>query len=75
MFISAEAKKNVIQKRKKEKLPVDVTHSSEDTSPNKEEQGVATEMDVTHIQTADAEAGKALKFTQGVCIPDISRPD
>lgn len=65
-----DAKKNLIQKRKKEKLPVDITHSSEDTAPNKEEQAVTMEMDVTHEQTADPEAdtpstGKALSSTQG----------
>ncbi|XP_073343327.1 protein Spindly [Pagrus major] len=63
-----EAKKNLIQKRKKEKLPVDIIPSSE-TMLNKGEQVVAVEMDVKNI-TGDAKAhtsspAEALSSTQG----------
>ncbi|XP_074503940.1 protein Spindly isoform X2 [Sebastes fasciatus] len=52
-----EAKKNVIQKRKKEKLPVDIVPSSEETTLDKGERVVAVEMDVTNTaKTADPEA-------------------
>ncbi|XP_022612833.1 protein Spindly isoform X2 [Seriola dumerili] len=61
-----EVKKNVIQKRKKEKLPVDII-PSDDTTPNK---AVTMEMGVTHNQTAGPETDtcstvKALSSTQG----------
>ncbi|XP_074503939.1 protein Spindly isoform X1 [Sebastes fasciatus] len=69
-----EAKKNVIQKRKKEKLPVDIVPSSEETTLDKGERVVAVEMDVTNTaKTADPEAdtshtAEAVSSTQGVCI-------
>ncbi|XP_053180485.1 protein Spindly [Scomber japonicus] len=51
-----EAKKNLIQRRRKEKLPVDIVPSSETTTTdNKGEQVVAVEMDVTDTKTLDAE--------------------
>ncbi|XP_062281878.1 protein Spindly [Scomber scombrus] len=51
-----EAKKNLIQRRKKEKLPVDIVPSSETaTADNKGEQVVVVEMDVTDTKTLDAE--------------------
>ncbi|XP_037635996.1 protein Spindly isoform X2 [Sebastes umbrosus] len=52
-----EAKKNLIQKRKKEKLPVDIVPSSEETTLDKGERVVVVEMDVTNTaKTADPEA-------------------
>lgn len=65
-LLSLDAKKALIQKRKKEKLPVDITPSSEDTTLNRE-QVVAAEMDVMNTKTADPEA-EAVGFTQGVCM-------
>ncbi|XP_038555810.1 protein Spindly isoform X1 [Micropterus salmoides] len=67
------AKKNLIQKRKKEKLPVDVTPSSEETTLDKSEQAVAVEMDVTNTKTTDPKgdtccAAESSSFTDGVCI-------
>ncbi|XP_049441682.1 protein Spindly isoform X2 [Epinephelus fuscoguttatus] len=68
-----EAKKNLIQKRKKEKLPVDIVPSSEDTKLDKGEQLVAVEMNVTNTKAAEPEAdtshtAEALSSTQGVCV-------
>eukprot|EP00064_Thunnus_orientalis_P018285 superscaffoldBa00004164_g18381 len=51
-----EAKKNLIQRRKKEKLPVDIVPSSEAATFDKGEQVVAVEMDVTNTKTTDPEA-------------------
>uniref|UniRef100_UPI0037E8E9E3 protein Spindly n=1 Tax=Semicossyphus pulcher TaxID=241346 RepID=UPI0037E8E9E3 len=48
-----DSKKNLIQKRKKEKLPVDVTASSEGTTLDQGDQVVAVEMDVTNTHTVD----------------------
>ncbi|XP_045887506.1 protein Spindly isoform X2 [Micropterus dolomieu] len=67
------AKKNLIQKRKKEKLPVDVTPSSEETTLDKSEQAVAVEMDFTNTKTTDPKgdtccAAESSSFTDGVCI-------
>ncbi|XP_020509041.2 protein Spindly [Labrus bergylta] len=50
-----DSKKNLIQKRKKEKLPVDVTLCSEETTLDKVEQIVAAEVEVTNTKTADSE--------------------
>ncbi|TKS71994.1 Nucleotide exchange factor SIL1 [Collichthys lucidus] len=66
-----DAKKNPIQKRKKEKLPVDIT-PSEDTTIDKGQHGVAVEMDVTNTKTEDPVAhtsptAEAVNATQGVC--------
>ncbi|XP_036933670.1 protein Spindly [Acanthopagrus latus] len=63
-----EAKKNLIQKRKKEKLPVDIVPSSE-TMLNKGEQVVAVEIDVKN-NSGDTKAhssppAEALISTQG----------
>lgn len=71
--MSVEAKKNPIQKRKKEKLPVDIIPSSEEMMLVKGEQVVAVVMDVTHPKTAEPEAdirpsAEALNATQGLCI-------
>lgn len=71
-FLSVEAKKNLIQKRKKEKLPVDIVPSSEETTCDRSEQVVTVEMDVTQ-KTAEPEAdicptAQALSSKQGVCI-------
>ena len=72
--LSLEAKKNVIQKRKREKLPVDIVPSSEETTLDQGEQLVAVEMDVTNTaKTADPEAdtshpAEAVSSTRGVCI-------
>ncbi|XP_029297018.1 protein Spindly, partial [Cottoperca gobio] len=51
-----EAKKNLTQKRKGEKLPFDIIPSSEETTLDKGERVVAMEMDVTNTKTADPEA-------------------
>ncbi|KAM7417076.1 hypothetical protein PAMA_016943 [Pampus argenteus] len=51
-----EAKKNFIQKRKKEKLPVDIVPSSEAATLDKGEQVVAVEMDVKNAKTTHPEA-------------------
>ncbi|XP_018549909.1 protein Spindly [Lates calcarifer] len=64
-----EAKKNLIQKRKKEKLPVDIVPSSEETTCDRSEQVVTVEMDVTQ-KTAEPEAdicptAQALSSKQG----------
>lgn len=72
-FLSVEAKKNLIQKRKKEKLPLDTVPSSEETTLDKGEHVVTVEMDVTYNKAADPEADicptvEALSSTQGVCI-------
>ncbi|XP_029965068.1 protein Spindly [Salarias fasciatus] len=50
-----EAKKS-LQKRKKEKLPVDVSTSSEDTRPDKPRHTVATATDETDAKAAEPEA-------------------
>ncbi|KAM6999658.1 protein Spindly [Tautogolabrus adspersus] len=51
-----DSKKNLIQKRKKEKLPVDVTSSLEETTLDKVEQIVSAEVEVTNTKSADSEA-------------------
>ncbi|XP_030595648.1 protein Spindly [Archocentrus centrarchus] len=51
-----EAKKNLIQKRKKEKLPVDITPSLEETPLGRAEQVVAVMTDAAGCETADPEA-------------------
>ncbi|KAK5865305.1 hypothetical protein PBY51_016480 [Eleginops maclovinus] len=51
-----DAKKNQIQKRKKEKLPVDITPLSEETTLDKGEQVVTVEIDVTNAKHRDPEA-------------------
>ncbi|XP_010748938.2 protein Spindly [Larimichthys crocea] len=66
-----DAKKNPIQKRKKEKLPVDIT-PSEETTIDKGQHVVAVEMDVTNTKTEDPAAhtsptAEAVNATQGVC--------
>lgn len=71
--VSVEAKKNQIQKRKKEKLPVDIIPSSEETTLVKTEQVVAVEMDVTNPKTAETEgdvrpSAVAVNSTQRVYI-------
>lgn len=68
---SPDAKKNPIQKRKKEKLPVDIT-PSEETTIDKGQHVVAVEMDVTNTKTEDPAAhtsptAEAVNATQGVC--------
>lgn len=70
-FLTLESKKNLIQKRKKEKLPVDIVPSSEPTL-DKCEQVAAVEMDLSPTETADTEApfpppAKAVNSTQGLC--------
>ncbi len=72
MFLSPEAKKNLIQRRKKEKLPVDIVPSNEETL-HRGEQTVAMEMDVTNTKTAEPETNvsppaDAVSSTQGVCV-------
>ncbi len=71
-FLSLEAKKNLIQKRKKEKLPVDVISASEGSTLDKCEQVVAMEMDVTNTKTSDPEVdtstAEAVSPTHAVCI-------
>uniref|UniRef100_A0A3Q1IUZ9 Protein Spindly n=1 Tax=Anabas testudineus TaxID=64144 RepID=A0A3Q1IUZ9_ANATE len=69
--VSAEAKKNPIQRRKKEKLPVDIIPSSEETTLVKAEQVVAVEM--AHPKTAEPEvdihpSAEPVNSTQGACI-------
>ncbi|XP_069580741.1 protein Spindly [Brachyistius frenatus] len=51
-----EAKKNLLQKRKKEKLPVDVVPSSGEPTLDKSEQLVAAAMDVLDKKTVAPEA-------------------
>ncbi|XP_070769636.1 protein Spindly [Enoplosus armatus] len=68
-----EAKKNLTQKRKKEKLPVDVIPSPEETTLDKGERIVAAEVDVTNAEAAGPEgdtspAPEAVSSTEGVCI-------
>ncbi|XP_035525075.1 protein Spindly [Morone saxatilis] len=68
-----EAKKNLLQKRKKEKLPVDIIPSSEEATLDKGEQVVAVELDVTTTKTAQPKAdpsptAEAAISTQGVRI-------
>ncbi|KAK2903759.1 protein Spindly [Channa argus] len=62
-----DAKKSVIQKRKKEKLPVDVVPSSEETSLDKVEQVVAVVMDVS----AKPEAGNPPTAEVVDCTKDL----
>ncbi|KAE8277638.1 Protein Spindly-A [Larimichthys crocea] len=66
-----QMQKNPIQKRKKEKLPVDIT-PSEETTIDKGQHVVAVEMDVTNTKTEDPAAhtsptAEAVNATQGVC--------
>lgn len=70
-FLTSESKKDLIQKRKKEKLPVDIVPSSEPTL-DKCEQVAAVEMDLSPTETANTEAplpppAKAVNSTQGLC--------
>lgn len=63
-----EAKKNLPEKRKKEKLPLDVAPSSKQSF----EQVFAVEMDETDTKTTEPEASSVHKdeiqsSTQGVC--------
>ncbi|XP_070693035.1 protein Spindly isoform X2 [Pempheris klunzingeri] len=51
-----DAKKVQIQKRKKEKLPVDIIPSASETMLDKREHVVAAEMDETNSKTANPEA-------------------
>ncbi|XP_034078748.1 protein Spindly isoform X1 [Gymnodraco acuticeps] len=51
-----KAKHNQIQKRKKEKLPFDITPPSEETMLHKGEQVVAVAIDVSNVNNSDAEA-------------------
>nr|XP_019934054.1 PREDICTED: protein Spindly [Paralichthys olivaceus] len=65
-----EAKNNLIQKRKKEKLPVDIVPSSQESTLEKGEQIVTLETDVTHDRTTDPKADvspttKARSSTKG----------
>ncbi|CAI5682190.1 unnamed protein product [Oreochromis niloticus] len=50
-----EAKKNLIQKRKKEKLPVDITPSVEEAPLDRTEEAVAVVTDTVDSKTADPE--------------------
>ncbi|XP_071392285.1 protein Spindly [Centroberyx affinis] len=52
-----EVKRNPIQKRRKEKLPVDIAPPVQVTTVTKVEPVVALEMDVTNSRTAEPEAG------------------
>ncbi|XP_074530909.1 protein Spindly isoform X2 [Halichoeres trimaculatus] len=66
-----DSKKNLIPKRKKEKLPVDVVPSSEETSFGKVEHVVSMGMDAAHTKTADNEGensptAETLSSKQGV---------
>ncbi|AWP12594.1 putative protein Spindly-like isoform 2 [Scophthalmus maximus] len=66
-----EAKKNLIQKMKKEKLPVDIGTSTQESRLDKGEQLVAVETDVTHNRTTGPKADinlttEAGSSTQGV---------
>lgn len=66
-----ETKKNLILKRKKEKLPVDIVPFSEEIPLDKGDQVVALETNVTHTKTADPEddicpTPEAVSSTQGV---------
>ncbi|KAM9375497.1 protein Spindly [Pholidichthys leucotaenia] len=47
-----EEKKDLLKKRKREKLPVDITPTTK-TTADKEQQVVATEMDMSNIKTAE----------------------
>ena len=72
-FRSAEVKLYLIQRRKKEKLPVDIVPSSQDSTLDKGEQIVTVETDVTHDTTTDPKVDISLKTearssTKGVCI-------
>ncbi|XP_019934054.2 protein Spindly [Paralichthys olivaceus] len=65
-----EAKNNLIQKRKKEKLPVDIVPSSQESTLEKGEQIVTVETDVMHDRTTDPKADvspttKARSSTKG----------
>lgn len=67
----SESKKNQTEKRKKEKLPVDVAPSSEQ-SLKKFEQVFAEETNETNINTTEPETlsvhkTETLSCTQGVC--------
>lgn len=70
-YTFSESKKNLTEKRKKEKLPVDVASSSEQ-SLKKFEQVFAEETNGTNIKTTEPEAlsvhkAETLSCTQGVC--------
>lgn len=64
----AEAKKNLIQKRKKEKLPVDITPSVEEAPLDRTEEAVAVVTDTVDSKTADPEVdmGPPLSSSAGV---------
>lgn len=69
--LSVEAKKNVIQKKKKEKFPVNFAPSSDETSVDKGEPIVTMSTDKTDAKTADPKADtspnkETLASTQGV---------
>ncbi|KAL3045341.1 hypothetical protein OYC64_013585 [Pagothenia borchgrevinki] len=59
-----KAKTNQIQKRKKEKLPFDITPPSEETMLQKGEQVVAMAIDVTNVKRSDAEAAETESSTK-----------
>lgn len=68
---SPDAKKNLIQKRKKEKLPVDIA-PSEETVLDKGKHVVAVEMDVTNAKAEDPAAhtsptAETVSATQSAC--------
>lgn len=69
-FSCLDSKKNVIQKKKKEKLPVDIISPSEHIA-DKAEQLVA--LDIPHTKCAEPEARalpppEALSSTRGSCM-------
>lgn len=71
-FSRLDSKKNLIQKRKKEKLPVDIIPPSEHIV-GKGEQVVALDMDIRDAKSAEPEAQtlptpETLSSTQGLCI-------
>ncbi|XP_033971597.1 protein Spindly isoform X2 [Trematomus bernacchii] len=59
-----KAKTNQIQKRKKEKLPFDITPPSEETMLQKGEQVVAMSIDVTNVKNSDAEVAETESSTK-----------
>lgn len=68
-----EAKKNPIQRRRREKLPLDAAPTCEDGTLSKGEQLVAVEMDVTRTKIAEPvadvlSAAEAVNVTQGALI-------
>ncbi|XP_023117774.1 protein Spindly [Amphiprion ocellaris] len=75
-----DVRKNLIQKRKKEKLPVDIT-SSEETA-QKDNQGIDTTTEVTNAEThtcppeAEPRPAKCVKISEEepMVIPELSSP-